>query len=246
LIGASNDQSTVPELALTLDSARRLAAADLGELFSTLARDYRQFTRGRTLVVVRLQTGSLYAYFRDAFDTFEPYGKEALEIVKTVKSIKEFVQTLAGVFRRAKEHPGTLAELRNQRQVGAKSIDAFLKIAAKSQSVVQLRHRTAEGEIIDLKVTPIEAIQIRKNSKAGRASVPSPRTQTIARFPGENSPPLSFQSSPVLFQPSVALMQSLISAGLGSLISGIASNLESPGLPKSRSGASRRIAVPKS
>jgi hypothetical protein len=166
------------------------------------------------------------------------------------------VQTLAGVFGRVKKQPGALAELRNQRQVGAKSIEAVVKIAAKSQSVVQLHHRTADGETIDLKVTPVEAIQIRENAKVARASLPSPRSQTLARLPGENSPPISYQ--PALFPPSdyagiltnaytrldakggsaadtdvrpavAALSQSLISAGLGSLVSEIASSLEVQG-----------------
>jgi hypothetical protein len=200
-------------------------------------------------------TGSFCAYLRDALDAFAPYGKDALEIVKAVKGIEAFAQTLTGVFVRAKEHPDALNEARNRRRVGARSIEAIVKIAAKSQSVVELRHWTADGEIMDLKVTPIEAVQIREDARVHHASIPSSKTLTRAELTGNKAPPISLQTTPTLFQPSdyadslarvygrldakggsvvdaevrtavAAVTNSLTSARLGSLISGIASNLE--------------------
>ena len=144
-----------------------------------MARDYRLATRGRTLVVARLEAGSLYAYLRDALHEFPPYSQYALETVKAFKGIKEFAQTLTGLFGRVKEHPGTLGEIKRRRRVGAKSIEAIVKISAVSHSVVELRHETGDGEIIDLKVTPVEAIHIREHS-AQHSSLPSP-TNTADR-----------------------------------------------------------------
>jgi hypothetical protein len=257
LTDASSDR-TAPELVLIFDNARPLAAADLGDLFSAMARDYRLATRGRTLVVARLETGSLYAYVRDALHEFAPYSQYALETVKAFKGIKEFAQTLTGLFGRVKEHPGTLGELKRRRRVGAKSIEAIVKIAAVSHSVVELRHETSDGEIIDLKVTPVEAIHIREHS-AQPSSLPFPPTPTLIPLTGGNAgPPTSLPIIPDLFQPSdyadslvrlydrrdakggsatesdiralvAVLANSLISVGHGSLISVIASDLEGRG-----------------
>lgn len=180
------DQPTPPELVLVVDNGRPLAAADLGELFSTMARDYRQLTRGRTLVVIRLETGSLYAYLQDAFNQVAPYTKDALEIAKATKGIKEFARTLTEIFGRAKEHPDTLGQLKSWRHASARSIVAILKIAAESQSEIELREKTADSEITILKVTPIEAIRIREEARVHLASLPSPKA--LARLPAMKRP----------------------------------------------------------
>jgi hypothetical protein len=250
LTDAFSDQPAPPELVLVLDNVRPLPAADLGELFSTMARDYRQLTRGRTLVVTRLETGSLHAYLQDALNQVAPYAKDVLEVVKAAKGIKEFARTLTEIFGRVKEHPSTLSQLKSRRRAGARSIEAIVKIAAESQSEVDLHHETADGGIIDLKVTPIEAIRIREEARAHLASLPP--AQTLARLTGNDATSKSLQSTPALFQPSdyadslvrvrgsslveadvhtvvAALADSLTSVGLGSLISMIASNLEGRG-----------------
>ncbi len=221
-----------------------------------MARDYRQLTRGRTLVVIRLETGSLYAYLQDAFNQVAPYTKDALEIAKATKGIKEFARTLTEIFGRAKEHPDTLGQLKSWRHASARSIVAILKIAAESQSEIELREKTADSEITILKVTPIEAIRIREEARVHLASLPSPKA--LARLPGNEATSRSLLSTPTLFQPSdyadnlvrlygplnakgssfaesdirtvvAALANSLTSVGLGSLISMIASDLEGRG-----------------
>jgi hypothetical protein len=256
LTDTSTDQPKIPELVLSFDNARPLAVADLGELFSAIAGDYRQLTRGRTLAVARLETGSLYAYLRDALNEFAPYAKDALELVKAAKGVKDFALTLTGLFRHAKEHPGDLGELKLRRRVGERSIEAMVKIAAGSQSVVELHHETGDGEIIDLKVTPIEAIHIKENTRPQRAK--SRSAKTLPQRAGNEPPRGSLSVQPELFQSfddadsllrlygplnayrgSVAepaaiatLAKLLISTGLGALIPVIASNLEERGRHK--------------
>ena len=221
-----------------------------------MARDYRQLTRGRTLVVARLETGSLHAYLQDAFNQVAPYAKGALEVVKAAKGIKEFARTLTEILGRAKEHPSTLDQLKSCRRAGARSIEAIVKIAAASQSEVHLHHETADSEIIDLKVTPIEAIRIREEATAHLASLPS--AQTLAAVTGDEATARFLQSAPARLQPSdyadslvrlygplnaksssiaeadvptvlAALAELMKSVGLGSLISEIASDLEGRG-----------------
>jgi hypothetical protein len=181
--------------------------------------------------------------------------KDALEVVKAAKGMKEFARTLTDIFGRAKERPGTLDQLKSRRRAGARSIEAIVRIAAESQSEVDLHYETADSEIIDLKVTPIDAISIREQAKAHLASLPA---HSPARLTGNEAASTSLQSAPALFQPSdyadslvrlygplnatgsspseadvravlTALADSLTSVGLGSLISIIASNLEGRG-----------------
>jgi hypothetical protein len=124
--------------------------------------------------------------------------------------------------------------------------------------VVELRHEIGDGEIIDLKVTPVEAIHIQKHP-AQPSSLPSPQTPPLIGSTGGNAGgAISLPSIPGLFQPSeyadtlvrlcarrnakggsateieiralvTALANSLISFGRGSLISVIAPDLESRG-----------------
>jgi hypothetical protein len=259
LTDAFVDQPAIPELILAFHTARPLAAAELGELLSALAGDYRRFARGRTLVVARLETGSLYAYLRDALNEVAPYGNYALEIIKAGKGIKEFAQTLRGLLERTKHRPDTLGKSKRPRLVGARSIEAMVKSAAGSQSVIELRHETGDGEIIDLKVTPIEAIRIQEDARTHLTKSPSAQTIKLAPPTGNQiGPGVNNAFTPELFQSSdyadslarlygplgakagsaaevdvraavAALANSLISVGLGSIIFVIASNLEGRG-----------------
>ena len=231
---APADQKT-PELVLIFDNARPLAAADLGELFSAMARDYRQLTRGSTLVVARLETGSLLAYLRDALTEITPYGQDALTVIKAFTDLKEFLLRLKGLFGRVREHPG---ELKHRRRIGTKSLEAFVKIAAVSNTVVELHYEIGEGERIDLKVTPVEAIRIQElktvlSSPSTTPSLfqPSAYVDSLAHLYG----PLEAKAGPIaetdIRAAMAALANSLISIGRGSLVPVIASDLERRGYP---------------
>jgi hypothetical protein len=140
---------------------------------------------------------------RDALNEVGPYGNYALEIIKAGKGIKEFVQTLRGLLERTKERPGTLGKSKRPRLVGARSIEAMVKSAAGSQSVIELRHETGDGEIIDLKVTPIEAIRIQEDARTHLTKSPSVQTKTLAPPTGNQiGPGVKNAFIPELFQSS--------------------------------------------
>jgi hypothetical protein len=62
-----------PELKITINNQGQLYLSDLGVLFEAIATDYNHFTKGRKLVAVRLETGSIIAIFQDAMNFIKPY-----------------------------------------------------------------------------------------------------------------------------------------------------------------------------
>ena len=160
------------ELLLTFDNERSLSSDDLGELLTALARDYRQVSRGRTLVVVRLETGTLFAGFTDAVAFITPYVHDALELAKAAKGIADFAGILRRFISPQKETQEKLFG-RGRKAAGVRSAEALLKIAVNSGSEVVLKHVTAKGETFEAHVTPVEASLLRREAESRRASLPA-------------------------------------------------------------------------
>lgn len=76
------------DLVLTFNHEQPITAAQLGELFAALARDYRQFTSGRSLVVTRIESGSLIALLQDAIVFLAPHLRTAVEVAKAIKGFE--------------------------------------------------------------------------------------------------------------------------------------------------------------
>jgi hypothetical protein len=166
------------ELVLIFDHARPLSSDDLGDLFTALARDYSKLTRGRTLVISRLEAGSLYAAFTDAVALVTPYVHDALELTKAAKGVADFARTVRGFISPPTKDAGSEKLFnRGKKAPGVRSAEALLKIAVNSGSEVILKHATAKGDTFEVHVTPVEASRLREQAENRRASLPAPENQ---------------------------------------------------------------------
>jgi hypothetical protein len=151
----------IPELVLTLRNELKISAADLGELFTALARDYERINRGRILVVVHLEAGSLVAILQE----IAPYAKMGLDLVRAAKNLKEFVLILWEFIRKAKDHPKESDLFRRKKSPGIRSAEKLLQIAINSCAEVEFERKSPDGEEIRFRVRPSDAMQIRKQAE---------------------------------------------------------------------------------
>lgn len=156
-------------LVLVLQHGRAVEVEELGQLFSGLARDYRQFTGDRTLIIERLATGSLIVYLRDAAEAVRPYLTGVEEWAKAGKALLDFATALKNIILRAKKDPEESRLFsKGRKRIGARSVESLLKIATDSGSEVLLKHVASDGETLEIQVNPIEAVQIREAAEARR------------------------------------------------------------------------------
>ena len=82
------------ELILKLDFERTPSAEDLGEIFSALGRDYHEMSDGRTLVVVRVESGSIILTLTDAALAGVGAG---FALMTAINTLAEFAKNLEKV-----------------------------------------------------------------------------------------------------------------------------------------------------
>jgi hypothetical protein len=220
-------------------------------LFTALARDYRDISHGRVLVVASLENGSLIAKLRDLALLAVPHLQDAVEVAKGAKAIADLAKLLrdwlgrvkTGRVKRELYRPG-------RKKRGAPSIEAILKIAANSRSHVRVKHTTAKGEAFEVELTPIEAIQAREkalaeldsvsrdvNAPSDRLAVPVVQT-ALQRLIHAETEGLSSQELEAIVETMVKV---LLTAGLSPFLDQIASDLDHRGLHKLASSVRQQI-----
>jgi len=63
-------------------------------LFTALARDYKDVTEGRVLVVSSIQQGTIIATLTDWVQLALPYAKDTVEVAAGVKALADFGKLL--------------------------------------------------------------------------------------------------------------------------------------------------------
>src|SRR5688572_17087991 len=97
-------------------------ANEFGELFSALARDYRDLTRGRSLVIADVEHGSIIFKLIDAAIAAVPHIKDAVAVAHAVKGIADLVKAIKSFL--GKENSGDSAKRlprRGKKKPGARS-----------------------------------------------------------------------------------------------------------------------------
>lgn len=145
----------VPNLRFILDNSRPIPAAELGKVLSALAADYKKVTGGQTLVVARVQEGSIWVILQDAITYLAPFATSALEMAKAAKGLKEFAEALSVVLRPSKMAPEEVGQ--HWRPVELKTTRPLLKLAVDSGSTFEFEQIGPGGVRIGFKVTPPEA-----------------------------------------------------------------------------------------
>jgi hypothetical protein len=161
------------QLIITIDYTTAPRADDLGELFAALARDYKDMTRGRVLVVSNIQQGSIRAILTDWALQAAPYIKDAVEIAKGAKALADFGKLLTGLIHGAKSlETKVLSPPRRRKKPGQRSIEAIVKIAAENGRAVRVKHTSPKGETLEVEMSGETAIRIHEEMLS---DAPAPR-----------------------------------------------------------------------
>jgi hypothetical protein len=152
------------ELILKLDFERAPSAEDLGEIFSALARDYHEMSNGRTLVVIRVESGSIIATLTDAALAGVGAG---FAVITAINTLAEFAKNLKKWFDYAKSHKDKKRLYhKTKKSPGQRSVEAIIKTAAATRSHVSVKYKSAKGETLEVELTPAEAIGVREQLPA--------------------------------------------------------------------------------
>ena len=148
------------ELILKLDFERAPSAEDLGEIFSAIARDYHEMSKGRTLVVIRVEGGSIIATLTDSAFVWVGAG---LAVMAAINTLAEFAKNLKTWFDYAKSHKEKKRLYRKgKKSPGQRSVEAIIKTASQ----VSMKYNPAEGEALEVEMTPAETIRAREQLHA--------------------------------------------------------------------------------
>lgn len=152
------------ELVLQFLNKGSVPAADLGDLFSALAKDYSRLNKGRTLVVADLKIGSIIATLHDAYATLAPilpYAKNTVEVISAANALWKFFETFHKLIQKAKKHRGDL--FRKKKYPGVRSAEKVIDITIRGGGDFKLR---VKGKRIrSFRVTWKEAKLIRERAK---------------------------------------------------------------------------------
>jgi hypothetical protein len=168
-----------------VQNKRPIRADELGKLFSTLARDYRQLFPGRELVVMRVRPGSLYTVLRDSFRAQPPSKKNTISDAEATKSIENFARTLKIRFEETRERSiaSEPADGQIDRQAGQASVETIFEIAAKSDSELVMAYARTPRNRIEVNFTFLEVRRANRaiiSDRRRRRRPPEPKAARIA------------------------------------------------------------------
>jgi hypothetical protein len=155
------------EIILTFDYEETPAAEDLADVFAALARDYRETSGGGTLVVTRVQSGSITVTVTDAILASLPHAQTAavatIAVIAAINTVDKFAENLRTWFGRAKTDEGKKRLYKKgKKQSGQRSVEAIINTAAKTRSRAKVKHTKANGETLEAEITPSEAVTIKE------------------------------------------------------------------------------------
>lgn len=152
------------EIVITFDFETAPAAEDLGQVFTALARDYHDASDG-TLVVTRVESGSIIVTLTDAALAALPYAAGGVAVIAAINTIDKFAENLKKWFGRAKTPEGKKRLYRKGKKLpGQRSVEAIITTAAKTGSRAKVKHTKANGETLEAEISPAEAKEIRETA----------------------------------------------------------------------------------
>lgn len=154
-------EEEVAKIVLVIENRQPVPALALSELLAALARDYRKKHRARTLVIARVEDGSIWITLMDMAQTALPYGKGVVEAAKGSKAIIDFGKSLTGLLNAKKNLQGPAEQL--QSNAPERSIEKLVKLAVDANCNVRLRQVEADGSCLEVEVTRSEASTIQES-----------------------------------------------------------------------------------
>ncbi|WP_143540934.1 hypothetical protein [Rhodovulum sulfidophilum] len=161
-------QGEEAKIVLIIENRQPVQALALSELLAALARDYSKQNRVRTLVVTRVEDGSIWITLMDMTQAASPYAKGAVEAAKGVKAIIDFGKSLARLLNGKKTGQAETEQIQNKSP--RRSVEKLLKLSVDANCNVRLRQVEADGSYIDVEVTPPEAAAIQESERTAKGS----------------------------------------------------------------------------
>jgi hypothetical protein len=230
------------QLIITIEYETAPRADDFGELFVALARDYKDMTKGRVLVVSSIHQGSIWATLTDWALVAAPYIKDVVEFAKGAKALTDFGKLLKEQINGAKSpEPKKLGQPRRRKKTGHRSLEAIVKIAAEKGRAVRVKHTSANGETLEVEMPGETAILIREEALSSAAehredilSERLPRAQAalpdvkraLGQLYSSTAADLSVSEAQAVIDVVVEVLQG---AGLGYILPQIAADLSNRG-----------------
>lgn len=148
-------------IVIVIENRQPVSALALSELLAAFARDYRKQNRNRTLVVERVENGSIWITLLDMAQAALPYAKGAVEAAKGSKAIIDFGKSLIGLLKLKKNNPASPEQL--QSKAPERSIEKLVKLAVDANCNVRLRQVESDGSCLEVEVTRSEAVAIQES-----------------------------------------------------------------------------------
>jgi len=147
---------------LVIENRQPVPALALSELLAALARDYRKQNRARTLVVSRVEDGSIWITLLDMAQAALPYAKGAAEAAKGGKAVVDFGKSLASLMKLKKN--GQDASKKTQEKTPIRSIEKMVKLAVEANCGVRIRQVGADGSSLEVEISNSEALAIQQSA----------------------------------------------------------------------------------
>lgn len=176
-IGLDAHATDVPALVIVFRNDREISAAELGELLSALAADYRRLTKGRSLIVSRIESGSLRLWLRELLDFAVANAPLAMEYLRAARDLKRLYETLRDLIGTAKANPRQSDLFRNRQRPGLRSVERLVNIAIAAGGELELQYQGPDGESLKVKYTAPEARQIKEQVESFVPKRPLPGPQ---------------------------------------------------------------------
>jgi hypothetical protein len=221
-------------ITLIIENTTPIRAAVLGELFTAFAQDYHSISRSGVLVVTRLEKGSTFIEWTDhILSNAEHYAKDAVEVVKAIKNIGRFAETLKSLFTKKKAMArGRELQRRPRRKPGQKSAEALAKIAVENGCRLRFKRTTTQKETTEeFELTPLDGLVFQETTRREREA--NRRVQPTAVDVVEDLSGNTFELPQSIFkQLSDARRGGKSSAEIEQIAASMAAALESAGMPQ--------------
>ncbi len=145
-------KAPLPSITIRISNEEPVLLQEYSELLSSLAKDYAKITKGSTLVISRIEEGSIITTIQDALACAAPHMKDAVAIASAVNSLKGLYTSIAAVLKKAKQP--SVAKVSEK---GFKSVVQIAKIGVSSRADVDVSYKSPDGSELTAKITHREA-----------------------------------------------------------------------------------------
>jgi len=159
------------QLVFTFRNKQPIAAVALARFLSAMARDYSKLTRGRSLAVSQVESGSIILHVQDAVaaaaalaPVVVPLAKDAVDLIQAGEALAKFAKSVRGAFWKAKESPQATL----QKGGALSTIAAAVEVAADAGAELKVDYAGRETDAFSLRMTPPEAVKIREEAASVR------------------------------------------------------------------------------